>query len=263
MGMIAEKFDAFFIDLDGVVYVDNKPVSGAVEAITQLRDRNVTVRFITNSASKSRAKIAKKINSMGIDVPANEIISASWATASYLNNNNYEVVHLIGESGLRTEVDKQNIGIDSGDSEAVVVGSDYSFTYKKLKTATRLIHDNRLPFIATNIDPSFPTADGIAPGTGAIIAAIQTATGKEPIVIGKPEPTMFKLALDTVETERVAMIGDTLPTDIRGAQNADLFAILATGHQRAHANNYSDIRPDVVIEDLRGLFDPDIKITHP
>ena len=259
--MIANRFGGYLFDLDGVIYVGDEPVDNSVETIRRLRNDGSSIGFVTNTASKTREDVVSKLGELGIEATVDEIVTAGWATARYLDQNDYTSVYLIGQDGLPTEVQRQGIRMNEHDAEAVVVGSDYSFNYSKLKRATRLIHDEQLPFIATNLDPSFPTTSGISPGTGAIVSAVQTATGEPPTVIGKPQSAVYELALEKMETDRVAMLGDTLVTDIKGANDIGLFSILLSKHQRENKQASDDIRPDIVLDDVSELFARDLDLS--
>ncbi|MEW6203293.1 MAG: HAD-IIA family hydrolase, partial [bacterium] len=191
-------------DLDGVIYRGNEVLPSVVDTLAEIRRRDIMVRFLTNNSTKSRKSYSEKMRKMGINAQESEIVSSPYATAWYLRKHASKntKVYMIGEDGLREElkdvctiVDEEHYHL----AEYVVVGLDMEFTYKKLSSAASAIH-NGAKFIATNKDPTYPDSGGTTiPGGGAIVAAVETATGVKPLLIGKPEPLMMELLLDTAD----------------------------------------------------------------
>lgn len=216
--MIAASFDTFLFDLDGVVYVGTDPVPGAARTIARLRERGKTLRFLTNDPRPTREGVVRRLQRMDVAAEPSEIVTCGWATAAHLRASEVESACVVGSDGLRREIQATGIPVaDTGSVDAVVVGCDEQVVYPDIRRAAEQIRQGAR-FIATNDDPTFPTPDGPAPATGAIVAAIRTASGCEPHVIGKPNPEMFDAALAGIETGRAVMIGDRLATDIAGAQ---------------------------------------------
>jgi HAD superfamily hydrolase (TIGR01450 family) len=249
--MLVDEYDAFLIDLDGVVYVGEEPVRGALEALERLCDRGVTFRFVTNNSSQTRAEIQSKLEGMDIDVDRNTIVSAAWATLQYLHDRGLDTVYVVGTDSLRAELKDGGIAIDAEDAQAVVVGHDSTTNYRDLTKVTRLVRDHDLPIIAVNSDATVPKPDGLIPGVGAIVSAIETATGRTATVIGKPERRLFEYALRSLNADATAMIGDNQMVDVLGADRAGIDSILVTAHAIRSADGPA---PDVTIPDLRGLF---------
>lgn len=249
--MLVDEYDAFLVDLDGVVYVGEEPVSGAVEALERLRDRGVPFRFVTNNSSQARAGIQSKLAGMGIDVDRDTIVSAAWATLQYLRDRELDTVYVVGTDSLRAELEDGGIAVAAEGAEAVVVGHDSTTDYRDLTRATRLIRDHDLPIIAVNADAAVPKPDGPIPGVGAIVSAIETATGRTATVVGKPETRLFEYALRSLDANAPAMIGDNRMVDVVGADRAGIYSILVTAHAAGSADGPA---PDVTIPDLRGLF---------
>src|SRR5215207_5929238 len=254
---ISDRFDAFLFDLDGVVYVGEEPLPGAVESLTRLREAGKQVRFLTNNPRPTRAQIARKLADMGVEAREVEVVSSGRATASYLRDEGIGAAYVIGSRGLMTEVLGAGVElVDAGPCEAVVVGADEYVTFAHVRQAVRLIFEGAR-FVATNADASFPTPKGPLPGTGAIVAAVQITTGQKPFVVGKPFPPMFDVALEGLDRARAVMIGDTPNSDIEGARRAGIPGVLISEYgSSARKGNTSPA--DATIKDLNGLFDPDV-----
>lgn len=254
--LLAEQFDAFFLDLDGVVYLGDRPLPGAKAALERLRGLGKTLRFLTNDPRPTRLELAQRLAAMGIEVRPEEVISAGWATACYLRQHRLDAVCVIGSAGLAAEIRRLGLEVVAGPCAAVVVGCDESLSYHHLRRAAQLI-EGGARFIATNADRSFPTPDGPYPATGAIVAAVQAATGQRPVVIGKPYPFMFHAALQDLDPAlRVAMIGDNPLTDILGAHQLGLTGILIAERLSSFPSAGDFRLADATIADLTALFDP-------
>ncbi|MFQ5831062.1 MAG: HAD-IIA family hydrolase, partial [Candidatus Methylomirabilia bacterium] len=178
-------------------------------------------------------------------------------TAQYLRRHYPPGARLfmIGESGLRAALDEAGFELARGEVQAVVVGMDRDLTYEKLRAATILIRSGAR-FVGTNPDLTFPSEEDLVPGAGAILAAIEAATGVAPIVVGKPEPLLFQQALDRMDVDpgKVAVIGDRIETDVLGGTAAGLTTILVmTGAARREDLAEAEVRPDHVLESLAEL----------
>lgn len=265
MGTLAEQFDAFLFDLDGVVYVGDQPLPGSVEALRRLRAMGKAVRFLTNDPRFARVELARRLNRMGIEATPEEVVSCGWATAQLLRQEGVRSAYVVGSPSLVHELHDAGIATaPQGVPEAVVVGADEHVGYPHILRASRFILAGAR-FVATNADGSFPTPDGPAPGTGATVRAVEAVTGRRPQIVGKPYPLMFRLALGTLPPNaRAVMVGDNPATDIVGAHEAGLTAILVswgtTPGLPAHgapsaAPTARDFRtPDAVISTLLDLF---------
>lgn len=251
--MLAERFDAFLLDLDGVVYVGDRPLPGAVEALARLRALGRAVRFITNDPIPSRAEVAERLRSLGVAADPGEVVSAGWATARWLAEAGVRRAFVLGSAGLRAEVEAAGVAAVDEEPEAVVVGADPALTFAEVARACLWIRRGAR-FVATNPDLTFPTPWGPLPATGAIVRAVEAATGARPTVIGKPEPHLFRLALAGLPPgSRAVMVGDNPDTDVLGARRAGIPAILVRGD--AGASPPDDARrPDAVIRSLLDLF---------
>ena len=257
--MIAEKFDTFLLDLDGVVYVGDSLLPGALDSLKRLRGRGKAVRFLTNDPRPERGEVASRLNSLGIDACPGEIITCGWACAQYLRKKKKMSAYVLGTGGLCREIEAAGITVTEDESaEAVVVGFDENITYSRIRHAVGLIRKGS-DFIATNRDLTFPTPEGPAPAAGAFVAAVQASSGKRPVVIGKPFPGMFRAALKGLDPSKAVMIGDSPLTDIAGARRAGIASVLvspaAGADKGGDTGSYGRNRPDFVIPSLSGLFD--------
>ena len=245
------------IDMDGVLYRDNDPMPGLVEFFHFLQQRGVHYLLATNNSTRTPAQYVEKMASMGVQITPADLITSAQATAAYLR----EIappgtpVYAIGQAGLRAALQEAGFALEEGCAELVVAGMDVDLTYEKLKTATLLIRRGAT-FIGTNPDVTLPTPQGFAPGTGAILAAIQAATGVAPRVIGKPEPTMFQQAMARLGATPAdtAALGDRLETDILAAQRTGVLSLLVlSGATDRALLAGSSIQPDLVFEDIADL----------
>ena len=259
---LADLFDHFIIDLDGVVYIGDKPTDGAIETIATLRRLGKTVIFLTNDPRGSCREYAEKLNKMGIPASPQDIITSGMAIAHYLKKNyklDQKKAYVVGSQALKEEIEEIGLILTHGEeakrSDFVIVGGHQGFNYEEMKLATLAIR-NGAHFFATNRDPVFPTPEGLVPATGAILASIEYATGKKATIVGKPEVIIFEVAKKFLSShERVAIIGDRLDTDILGGKRAGIATIFAlSGSIDQDVLSKSDIIPDYVINDLRDLL---------
>ncbi|WP_323173461.1 HAD-IIA family hydrolase [Natrialba sp. PRR66] len=252
--MIAEQFDVFLLDLDGVVYVGDKPLPDAVDSVNRLYELDKELRFLTNDPRPTRQTIASNLRELGINAQENEVVTSGWATAQYLAQQSVTTAAVVGGEGLETELQAEGIEITDKDPEAMVVGADEETSYRDIQRATRHIDEGAV-FVGTNPDGSFPTPDGPAPGAGAIVRAVEAAAGTEPTIVGKPEPLMFEMALNGLADDVSAVvIGDNPATDILGAHRAGHTGILVADEEPTAASARDLQEPDLTISTLSNLF---------
>jgi len=216
------------LDLDGTVYYGPREVPGAAAFVRRLEDRGVAYLFVTNRANRTPGEICGHLQEYGIACTQEHILTSAQATAEHLGSGS---VYYVGEEGLRLALQEVGLAITEASPDAVVVSFDRGFTYDKLERACRLI-DAGARFIATNPDKALKMENGLAPGTGAIVAAVAAGCGQEPVVIGKPEPLIFEIALRRLGLagEDVIAVGDNVDTDIEAGHAAGIrTALLLTG----------------------------------
>ncbi|MBN1314663.1 MAG: HAD family hydrolase [Anaerolineales bacterium] len=251
--------DGFILDMDGVIWRGSNPLPGIANFFSTLRRLGIPFVFATNNSTLTAEQYVKKISNMGIEVRPEQILSSSIVTADYVQslagpNAN---VYVIGEDGINDAIKSRGFNITDEGAKFVVVGLDRQVTYAKIATAADLIYRGA-KFIATNPDPTLPSPDRLLPGIGAILSAITTTVGVNPLVIGKPEPYIFTYALSRLGTrpEKTAMVGDRLETDILGGQRAGLKTILVlSGVSDAGMVANSSYQPDWVFDDIAQLAD--------
>ncbi|MBI4492321.1 MAG: HAD-IIA family hydrolase [Chloroflexi bacterium] len=261
--MVAQAQDSLprprglLVDLDGVVYIGERPIPGAAEFFARLRERGVPFVLITNNSTQTPAQFVEKLARMGIRVHTEEVLSSAEATGAYLARvaRPGARVYLIGEAGLRAALAARGFQEDERRPEVVAVGLDRAFDYRKLTLAIRAVQAGA-QLIGANPDVTLPTEEGDAPGSGAFLAAISAATGVQPTIVGKPEPTMLEYGASQLGLlpAEVGVVGDRLDTDILGAKRAGMVAILVLTGVASQADlERSSIQPDLVVDDLPGL----------
>ena len=250
---------ALVIDMDGVLWRGAAALPGLSEFFAFLRANKIPFTLATNNASKTQTQYAQRFAKLGIEISPAEVMTSSLATAAYLKTQ-YPPgtkMYVVGQDGIKQALTNAGFTLSEEDAAVVVAGIDFELTYNKLKIAALQINKGAR-FIGTNPDLTFPVEGGFAPGAGSILAAISAATGKQPTVIGKPEPRLFEMALQKMKTNpaHTAMIGDRLETDILGAQRAGLRTILVlSGVTTPEALKTSDIQPDWVFSGIDELVE--------
>ena len=243
------------IDMDGVLYRGNDPMPGLPEFFEFLREREIGFRLATNNSGLTPQQYAAKVRKMGAAVEPEEIITSGTATARWLAQRHPPGtrVHVFGEDSLRAAMSEAGFELADEDVVAVVASIDWSVTYDKIKHACLLVRGGA-QFVATNLDPTRPTEEGLVPGTGALIAAIATGAETQPVAIGKPEPIMFEQAMAEMgaRPETTATLGDRIDTDMIGGVRAGLRTIMvlsgSTGRSEAEAYG-----PDLIFDDIASL----------
>lgn len=254
---LAERYDAFLLDLDGVVWLGAEPLPGAPQAVARLRAAGKAVRFLTNDPRPTRDEVVDRLTSAGVQARVDEVVTSGWATARYLADEGLRSVSVVGSPGLVRELAGAGIAVgDEQAPQAVVVGCDERVGYADIRRAGSLVIRGAR-FVATNVDGSFPMPDGPWPATGAIVAAVRAATGVEPVVIGKPHPRMFLAALAGLDPGlRVAVVGDSPNADVLGAHRLGIAGILVAREPPRFPVPGDFRTPDATVPDLAGLFEP-------
>jgi 4-nitrophenyl phosphatase len=245
--------------MDGVLWRGNVPIQGLQGFFSWLRQRGVSFVLVTNNASRTGLQYVQRLADYGVEIAPDQVITSAQATAGYLaeQSKHGTSVYVIGEDGLRQALAAAGFHLTDANTRPtyVVVGWDRNLTFEKLAQASLHIRAGAT-FVATNADRTWPSERGLLPGAGAILAAIQTATDVEPIVIGKPWPLMLELAMRRIggSPRTTAMIGDRLETDILGGKNAGLNTILVlSGVAMAADLTASPVQPDLVFDDINAL----------
>jgi 4-nitrophenyl phosphatase len=209
------------IDMDGVLYLGDQPMPRLREFFDFLRERRISFILATNNSTRTPQEYVDKLMGMGATVSPDEILVSGQATARYLSREypRGTRVHVFGMPALKQAMTDEGFVLADDDVQLVVASMDRQVNFEKLKRATLLIRSGAR-FIATNRDPTNPSEEGLIPGTGAMIVALETASETKAKAIGKPEPTMYQLAMEMMgaRPETTAAIGDRVDTDILGGK---------------------------------------------
>ena len=246
------------IDMDGVLYRGVTALPHAVEFIPWLRQRGVCFRLVTNNSTLTPEQYVDKLARLGMVCRVEEVFTSALATALYLEERGAQgqTALVIGEEGLLVALRGAGMVITTELPDWVVCGLDRTLTYARLGAAALALAGGAR-FLATNADRSLPTEQGLMPGAGAILAALTATTGREPVVVGKPEPLMLELAMRQIggSVEDTAMLGDRLDTDILAANALHMPSILVlTGVSTRAELAASPIQPSIVADDLADLM---------
>lgn len=245
------------IDMDGVLWQGDRPLPGILEFFNTLRQQNIQFILATNNNTMPPEGFVKKAASMGVELTLDNIMTASLATISYLQAH-YPAgtpVYVIGEPPLKKMVTDAGFVLAEKEVKAVVAAMDRQLTYDMLKWGSIHIR-NGAEFIGVNPDACYPTPDGLAPGSGPIVAALTCASGVEPKFMGKPERFIFETCLQRMglKPTEAASLGDRLDTDIEGGLRAGMKAILVlSGVTTAEQAKSSTIRPTWVFSGIDEL----------
>ncbi len=252
------QFRFLITDMDGVLWRGREPMPGLIEFFRFMRRHDVRFVCATNNASTLGEKLAERLQGWGADVQADEIVTSSIATADYLAAH-FPIgsrVYVVGMEGLRAPLQEKGFELAEDHVAAVVAGIDWNLTYNQLKRAALNIRAGAR-FIGTNGDRTFPSPEGIIPGAGAILAALEAATEVKPIVMGKPEPYLYEAALHRMQAapEQTLVLGDRLETDILGAVRLGLkSALVLSGVTTRTQLAASEYQPDWVFDDIQALM---------
>ena len=250
------------LDMDGVLWKDTQPIGNLPDLFNKMKKSGLGITLATNNATKTTDEYLEKLHGFGVDLEPWQIINSSEAAGFLLRERFPQggLVFVVGEASLKHILSSYGFTISSDlnpDTLAVVAGMDRTLTFEKLRTAALLIRRGAL-FVGTNPDRTFPTPDGLIPGAGSILAAIETATDTRPIIAGKPASPMFTLAIDrlSLAPEDVLCVGDRLETDIAGGQSVGCkTALVLSGVTTLEAGQKWLPAPDLIAPDLASLFD--------
>lgn len=242
-------------DLDGVLYLDKQGIPGAGEALIRLRDAGFRLLFVTNNSTKTRSTVVAHIaNRTGYHAEIVQIVTSAWAAAEMLVGTGARAL-VMGGSGLSDTLRERGIAVTTAwkEADAVVVGLDLDLSYRRLRDAS-LALQRGARFIATNTDSTYPTPDGLFPGGGSMVAALQTATGIEPEVAGKPFAPMRSLIRDLVADGPTWVVGDRAETDLALAGVEGWTRVLVlSGVTRDVEAVPTEYGPDMVLNSIADL----------
>ncbi|HEY5134263.1 MAG TPA: HAD-IIA family hydrolase [Candidatus Nanopelagicales bacterium] len=262
-GCLLDGHDALLLDLDGVVYVGSRAVPHAVTAIRAARARGVVTAYVTNNAARTPAVVAAHLTELGLEVAEHDVVTSAQAGAREVAARVPPGSRVLAVGGPGVAAALRDRGLDpvslaSDHPVAVLMGYGPDVVWRDLAQASYAVGRGAL-FVATNTDLTIPTAEGIAPGNGALVGAVASATGRDPLVAGKPHAPLMLESVERVGASRPLVVGDRLDTDVEAGHVSgiptllvltgvtDVAALIAAEPQR---------RPTYVAADLRGLLAP-------
>jgi NagD protein len=250
------EIHSWLSDMDGVLVHEGYAIPGAAEFITALRDNGRPFLVLTNNSIFTPRDLRARLAVSGLDVPEESIWTSALATAQFLSDQvPHGSAYVIGEAGLTTALYESGYTLTDTDPDYVVLGETRTYSFEAITRAIRLIQGGAR-FIATNPDATGPSKEGDLPATGAVAALITRATGREPYFVGKPNPMMFRSALNRIDahSEHTAMVGDRMDTDIVAGIEAGLATYLVlTGSTRAADVERFPFRPAHVVDSIADL----------
>ena len=257
-----EKIKLYLFDMDGTLYLGDRLYDFTMDLLQEIRRTGGKYLFITNNSSKSVADYVKKLAKFGIEATREDFMTSSQATAYYLKQNHPgKKLYVCGTRSLIAELEEEGFTVTTNldEVECIVMGFDTELTFQKLHDVSYLLLTRpELPYIATNPDLVCPTEFGSVPDCGSVCIGIKNATGKEPIVIGKPSPLMPELAMAKYgcTKEETAVVGDRIYTDVKSGLNAGAMGILVlSGESTLQTLAESDVKPDLVLESAAEILE--------
>ena len=257
---LLDQVDGLVCDLDGVLYRGERPIPGAVDAVHALRARGLHLVFCTNNSATPRGRYVEKLAALGVLVEPADLINSAELVGAALHERGFagRRALVVGGEGIREAVARAGLrllGDDESGADVVAVGRDKSFDFAMLHRAAREIRSGAA-FLAANADPAYPSEKGVEPGAGALVAAIEVASGRAPEVFGKPYLPMMKAAAARFSPgSRLAVVGDQPETDLAGGRAMGWRTILVLSGVTDEATAATlEPPPDLVVADLGTLL---------
>lgn len=258
---LLRRYQQVILDLDGCVWIGPDPIPGSVEAIETIREAGLGLAFVTNNSWYSGEDQVAKLWGMGVRASLADVVTVGGAMQHLLAETRHgRTAFVIGSESMFRHVQDAGLRVMNGTdlasrAEVVIVAGVFHVTYDDIKNAA-LAARRGADFLATSRDPTYPAPEGYWPGTGAILAAVETASGRTAAIVGKPEPQLFLTALDRLGDGKTLVIGDRLDSDVLGASRAKLDAALVlTGDTTAEeAANATKPKPVAIADNLRDLI---------
>jgi glycerol 3-phosphatase-2 len=255
-----KSYDQLILDLDGCVWVGDEPIPGATDAIEALRQAGKRIAFATNDSRHAPEETVRKLWGIGVQASLADVVSAAAAMQHLLaDTRRGRTTFVIGGAPLHRHVADAGCRVLNGTdlasrAEVVVIGHDEHLVYDDLRNAVLALRRGG-ELLATSRDPTLPMPDGLWPGTGSILAAVETGSETTATIVGKPEPQLFYTALDRLGEGRTLVVGDRLDSDIAAAAKAGLDSalVLTGGTSREQADEAKDPRPTMVAASLAEL----------
>jgi HAD superfamily hydrolase (TIGR01450 family) len=257
---LASVYDQFILDLDGCVWIGDEPTPRAVEAVEALRDAGKNIAYATNDPRSATEDYVARLWKIGIRASMSDVVTVGGALQHLLaETRSGRTAFVIGTEALRRHVAEAGLKILNGTdlasrAEVVVIGGTEELVYEDLRVAS-LAARRGADFLAAARDPTYPQPDGLWPGTGAILAAVEVASGRTAEIVGKPRPQLLFTALDRLGEGRTLVVGDRVDTDLTAAAAAALDAALVlSGGTKREALNGFEPEPVAVTDNLAELL---------
>ncbi|MBL8090257.1 MAG: HAD-IIA family hydrolase [Anaerolineales bacterium] len=261
--MIPSNIKALILDMDGVIWKADAPIGDLPAIFKRIRERGLKFVFATNNGTKTPEEYQKKLAELGVEIESSQVVTSALGIAFMLSQKypRGTKIFMIGEEGIKNALKEKGFEIvsiaNAEEAEVVVMGIDREINFQKIAEATLLVRAGR-PFYTTNTDRTFPTPRGEIPGSGAWVSVIQTATGIEPIVAGKPFPYLMELSLERLGTkkEETLVVGDRLETDIAAGQAVGCpVAFVMSGVSKIEEAEKWNPKIDLIAGDLAELVE--------
>ena len=257
---IPANIKGLILDMDGVLWRDNQALLDMPAFFSAVEKLKIRVVFATNNATRSISQYVDRMAGFGVNVEPWQVVNSAIATADYLSKEFPQggPVFVVGETGVIEALADKNFYLmkENEDPIAVVAGMDRALSYEKLTKAALLIRSGK-PFIGTNPDLTFPTPRGLIPGAGAVLAFLEAATNIRPVMMGKPEPYLYRFSMERLGTlpEETLAVGDRLETDILGGQRANCPTVLVlSGVTSPSEAQRWQPKPNLVLPNLADLL---------
>lgn len=259
-----QEYKAYFIDLDGTMYMGKNRIPSAEAFIKRLQEKDIPFLFVTNNATKTTQQVADKLhNHYDTTVKADQVYTSAVASVDYLLEHHPGAkVFLLGSDSLKGQLVEAGFTLVDENPDVVLQSLDINLDYHKLEKATLAIR-NGAAFVVTNIDSNIPNEKGLCPGSGATTAFLRCSTGQEPVIIGKPSSVIMEGAIhhlneqlkaagkQPLTKEEIVMVGDNYTTDIMAGVNVSMDTLMVlTGFSSREDLLTVEAQPTHIVEDL-------------
>lgn len=255
---LLKDVQCFLFDMDGTIYLGDRLLPGALDFLRELDEKGMPYYFLTNNSSKSRSDYVKKLARLGLKTPAEKIFSSGEATAIYLKKRGGgKRIFLVGTPSLEKEFVGHGFQLVQDNPDYAVLGFDTTLTYEKLRKLCDFATEG-IPYIATHPDITCPTETGFIPDIGAMMALVETSTGRKPdVIVGKPHSPIVEAIVEKTgyRVDQLAMVGDRLYTDIAMGATGITTILVLTGETKETNIASTKQQPDYVVKNIRELRD--------
>ncbi len=255
-----KKVKALFLDMDGVLWTNNKPIGNLEKVFENIRKAGLIPLFGTNNGTRTPAELCEKLASFGVNVKPDQFFTSGIGTIYQLKKDfpDGPKLFVFGSPSLKKLMEENGINVVEENADAVLVSFDYDINYDKISRAMIEICEHGAKFYATNTDSTFVTENGWRPGGGVMVNSVETCTGVKPFVIGKPNTVMIEMACKAygLEPDEILAVGDRYETDIEGGINFGApTALVLTGYETPETVKHLDRKPDLICTDLAEVID--------